>query len=114
MKLLINRENEKSSKGFLKSKNKIKAITIEIKLIFLIIIITISVSYILIFNIMKKINIIFLKIKIFENLLKHNEKIPKNNINKEFKELVQETFDEKTKNKYIENQLHFCKSYDLF
>ena len=115
MKLLINRENEKSSKGFLKSKNKIKAITIEIKLIFLIIIIIIiSISYILIFNIMKKINKIFLKIKIFENLLKHNEKIPKNNINKEFKELVQETFDEKTKNKYIENQLHFCKSYDLF
>jgi len=56
MKLLINRENEKSSKGFLKSKNKIKAITIKIKLIFLIIIIIIiiSISYILIFNMMKK------------------------------------------------------------
>ena len=55
MELLINRENEKSSKGFLKSKNKIKAITIEIKLMFLIIIIIIiSISYILIFNMMKK------------------------------------------------------------
>ena len=111
--MLINIEKEKNSKGFLKSKNKIKGITIEIKLIFLIIIF-ISFGYIFIFNIMKQIKNIFIKLKYFENLLKNKEKISKNNITKEFKESVQEIFDEKMKNKYIENQLHFCKSYDLF
>ncbi len=63
---------------------------------------------------MKQIKNIFIKLKYFENLLKNKEKISKNNITKEFKESVQEIFDEKMKNKYIENQLHFCKSYDLF
>ena len=111
--MLINIEKEKNSKGFLKSKNKIKGITIEIKLIFLIIIF-ISFGYIFIFNIMKQIKNIFIKLKYFENILKNKEKISKNNITKEFKESVQEIFDEKMKNKYIENQLHFCKSYDLF
>ena len=111
--MLINIEKEKNSKGFLKSKNKIKGTTIEIKLIFLIIIF-ISFGYIFIFNIMKQIKNIFIKLKYFENLLKNKEKISKNNITKEFKESVQEIFDEKMKNKYIENQLHFCKSYDLF
>ena len=111
--MLINIEKEKNSKGFLKSKNKIKGTTIEIKLIFLIIIF-ISFGYIFIFNIMKQIKNIFIKLKYFENILKNKEKISKNNITKEFKESVQEIFDEKMKNKYIENQLHFCKSYDLF
>ena len=111
--MLINIEKEKNSKRFLKSKNKIKGTTIEIKLIFLIIIF-ISFGYIFIFNIMKQIKNIFIKLKYFENLLKNKEKISKNYITKEFKESVQEIFDEKMKNKYIENQLHFCKSYDLF
>ena len=111
--MLINIEKEKNSKEFLKSKNKIKGTTIEIKLIFLIIIF-ISFGYIFIFNIMKQIKNIFIKLKYFENILKNKEKISKNNITKEFKESVQEIFDEKMKNKYIENQLHFCKSYDLF
>ena len=74
--MLINIEKEKNSKGFLKSKNKIKGITIEIKLIFLIIIF-ISFGYIFIFNIMKQIKNIFIKLKYFENLLKNKEKISK-------------------------------------
>ena len=86
--MLINIEKEKNSKRFLKSKNKIKGTTIEIKLIFLIIIF-ISFGYIFIFNIMKQIKNIFIKLKYFENLLKNKEKISKNNITKEFKESVQ-------------------------
>ena len=105
--MLINTENENYSTKFSKNKNKLKGKSIEIKILFLFI----FIGYILVLCLMKQLNNIFKKLKIFEIFLQKNSVISKNNISKELK---QEVFDEKMRDKYIENQNNFCKNNDLF
>ena len=106
MKLLINREEEKYIKNFSQSKKKIKVKSIEIKIMLFII----FIFFIIVLNMMKQFKNIFIKLNYHEYLLKKSEEKSKNKII----ETRQKIFDEKIKNKYKENQLHFCNSNDLF
>ena len=105
----INRD--KYSKKYSKYNNKKLGVTRALKIIFLIVFIIIFICYILVFITMKKISNIFKKIKIFENLLKNKGIISQDFISENVEGIE---FDEKIKKKYIENQLHFCHSNDLF
>ena len=105
--MLINSEKEKYSTEFSKTKVKLKGKPIEKKLIIFII----FIGYILVLVMMRQLNKILNELKIFKNILLSNI-IKYNNIDS--KELNNMIFDEKMKNNYIENQIHFCKSHDLF
>ena len=107
----IDIDRDKYSKKYSKYNNKKLGVTRALKIIFLIVFIIIFICYILVFITMKKISNIFKKIKIFENLLKNKGIISQDFISENVEGIE---FDEKIKKKYIENQLHFCHSNDLF
>ena len=106
--MLINSEKEKYSTEFSKPNVKLKRKPIEIKLI---IIYIIFFGYILVLVIMRQLNQILNELKICKNLL-FSYNINYNNMDS--KELNNKIFDEKMKNKYLENQNHFCENNDLF
>ena len=98
-------EKNLNAKKFFKRKNKAlqknKLIKIISYIIFVIIILYIIISII-------KLNIYYSKIM---KILKYNNILP-NDLND--KNSVDEIFDEKIKKKYMDNQINFCNSNDLF
>ena len=109
--MMINTEKDKFSDKYFSNKGKKTTTSKIIKIVFFIVFVAFIINYILIFNVMKRINNISERTKIFENFLKNKNIF---SVNEKSEGLLDVEFDEKAKNKYIENQLHFCNSNDLF
>jgi hypothetical protein len=101
---MINTEKDKFSNKYFSNKGKKTTTSKIIKILFFIVFVSFIINYILIFNVMKRINNISERTKIFENFLKNKNIF---SVNEKSEELLDVEFDEKAKNKYIENQLHF-------
>ena len=69
--MMINTEKVKFSKIYFNNKGKKTTTTKIIKIVFFIVFVAFIINYILIFNVMKRINNISKRTKIFENFLKN-------------------------------------------
>ena len=93
--MMINTEKDKFSNKYFSNKGKKTTTSKIIKILFFIVFVSFIINYILIFNVMKRINNISKRTKIFENFLKNKNIF---SVNEKSEELLDVEFDEKAKN----------------